>query len=696
VVGPSVQAGAIHGGVHLHGSAAVRPPIPRQLPPPPHGFTNRGAELATLNEILANRSAGIVVLTGPGGVGKTALATNWAYRVKDRFPGGQLYIDLGGFSAGPPVHPAEAIGSFVRALGVPPDDLPVNLAEQVTLYRSVTAERSLLVILDNAYSAAQVRVLVPAASSAMVVVTSRNRLMGLVPDGALLVDVAPLPEEDSVALLSHRVDPERIARERDRIADLVSVCAGLPIALCVAAARLAARPRLSVGTMVSELADERNRLRRLAVPEGLSVQAAFDVSYRSLGSQEATLYRRLALHPGPEFGLGPVTALIPEAPAEELADPVEGLLGASLLQEADEGRFRFHDLVRLHARQKAETDDAETDREAALRAILEWYFAAAQRADLALTPYRRRLPYEFATRPGGVPILSSRRLALDWLERERVNLLAGGRAALDHGHPELAWHLSDVLWPLFLYRKHYRDRREADRRGVEAARAWQNQWAEADMLKRLSQVCVTAGEYAAADQYANESLRLYRAVEDPRGVLDAREALALLYRDSGQRTRAIAAFTELLAANRQYGEERAVALMLITLGTLLSRAGRSAEAVARLVEAREILSRLSTIDPFNEARAMTALAGAYLVAGDVSAAEAAATSAANRMAELGSEHERAEAVRLLGQIAGLRGDIATAQVRYRNALAVFEALGSSRAASTRAELARLTGEAAAT
>jgi Tfp pilus assembly protein PilF len=696
VFGPSVQAGAIHGGVHVYRPAAEPPPVPRQLPAPPHRFTNRGAELEQLDEVLANGSTGIAVLTGPGGVGKTALAIYWAYGVQDRFPGGQLYVDLGGFSEGPPLDPAEVVGSFLRALGVRPDDLPVTFPEQLARYRSVTAGRPLLMILDNAYSAAQVRVLVPAAGSSVVVVTSRSRLVGLVPDGARLIDVAPLPEAESVALLTRRVDPTRVAREQDRVAELVRFCAGLPIALCLAAARLAARPRLSIGTVVSELADETNRLRRLAVPEGVSVQAAFDMSYRALGPQAAMLYRRLALHPGQEFGLGPVSALMPDATGDDRSQAVEALLDANLLEEVDEARFRFHDLVRLHARQKAEADDREAVREAALRAIVEWYFAAAHQADMMITPYRRRVPYEFAARLEAVPVLPNRHDALEWLKRERLNLLAAGRAAFDHGYAELAWHLSDVLWPLFLYGKHYRDQMEADRRAVAAARAWGNQWAEAGSLKRLSRVWAIAGDYTAAREHALESIRLYRAVQDTRGVLDAQEALALVYRDTGQQAKAIAAFTDLLAANREYGDERVVALILINLGTLLSADGQCREAIPLLMEAKDILGRLSAIDPYNEARALIGLAGAYLGAGDVSAADEAATAAMNRMGALGSAHDKAEAIRLLGQIAERRGDLATARTHYRNALAVFEALGSPRAAPTRSDLARLTTDESAT
>jgi tetratricopeptide (TPR) repeat protein len=635
----------------------------------------------------------LVVLTGPGGVGKTALAVQWGHSVRDRFPDGQLYVDLGGFSGGEPVDPREALSRFLRAFGVPAPHIPLALAEQAALFRSVTAGRSMLMVLDNAFSAAQVRSLLPAPGSGVVVVTSRNRLVGLVPDGARLLDLAPLGVDDSVSLLARAVGGNRIDKEWKPAEQLAVVCGGLPIALCVAAARLAGRPRLSVGQVVSELADEAGRLGGLSAIEGTSVQATFDLSYRSLNSHTAKLYRRLALHPGPEFGYGPVGALMPTlgvgTSAGASVNAVGGLLDASLLQEADEDRFRFHDLLLLHARRQADVDDTEHDRAIAVVAMLEWYLMAAARADVVITPYRRRLPYRPATAPADLPVLSDRDEALDWLELERVNLVDASRVALEYGQPSLAWQLCDVMWPLFLYRKHYRDRMEVDARGVEAAGRWGNGWAEADMLKRLGRVCTVAGDFDSAERHMRAAAAGYRAAGDVHGSVDAEEGLASLYRDRGADETAAAMFTRVLAANRELGDDRRVGLTLINLGMLLPKLGRSAEAIELLGEAQELFARLADVDPYNAVRVMIAMAAAYLGLGELEAAERAAGEAADRMQDLGSEHEYAEAQNLLGEVAERRGDSETARHHYRRASAIFNALGSSRARAVDDRLAGL-------
>jgi hypothetical protein len=521
VIGSSVQAGTIHGDVHFHEDVGTRP-LPRQLLAPSPYFVNRGEEVAWLDGALASLGSGPLVLTGPGGVGKTALAVHWAHRVRDRFADGQLCVDLGGFSGDEPVDPRVALRGFLGALGVAAQRIPMALAEQTALYRSVTAGRALLVLLDNVYSAAQVRPLLPAPGSSVVVITSRNRLVALVPDGARLLDVAPLRADEGVMLLAQVAGASRIAAERERAEEIAAISGGLPLALALTAARLAARPQLSVGRVAAELADEASRLRELSAVEGASVQAAFDASYRFLDARTAALYRRLALHPGPEFGPGPVAALLPTLDIEALdgsAGGVELLLDKSLLEETDQDRFRFHDLLRLHARQKAAVDDSAQVRHGALLAMLEWYLAAASRADLMITPYRRRLPYAAATAPPGLPTWPSRTEALGWLERERVNLMAAGRAALDQGLAPLAWHLCDVMWALFLYHRHFEDQREVDARGVEAAQRWGNAWAEADMRKRLGRICRITGDYETAEQHIAAAIALYLAKADPLMVL---------------------------------------------------------------------------------------------------------------------------------------------------------------------------------
>jgi tetratricopeptide (TPR) repeat protein len=689
VIGPSVQAGVIHGNVYFHGSNDARP-VPHQLPAPSPLFVNRRDELARLDDVLDSGRTNLAVLTGPGGVGKTALATRWAHGVRDGFAGGQVYIDLGGFSDSPPVHPGEALSTLLRAFGVAPQQVPLALHEQVALYRSITANLPLLVLLDNAYSAAQARVLLPASTSSMVVVTSRRRLVGLIPDGARLIEVGPLPVEDSITLLSDAVGAARIGRESDEAHRLAAMCGGLPIALWIAAARLASRPHLSVRRLATELADETRRLRGLSDHHGPSPQTAFDLSYQYLDPDSSRLYRRLALHPGPEFGPGPVAALAPRDDANQSdANPLEALLEANLLREVAEDRFRFHDLLRLHATRKAQMDDSQDDRDAAVRAMLEWYLAAASRADLTVTPYRRRLPFTSVTEPHDLPTFADRDEALGWLEQERVNLILAGRAALDHGWAELSWHLCDVMWPLFLYGKHHRDRIEVDQLGLAAARVWKNGWAEADMLKRLSRICSTIGDYPAAERHARAAMIGYREVGDRRGETDARESLASLCRDSGRDREAAEIFTQVLAANRELGDDRSIGLTLVNLGLLLPRLGRPDEAIALLREAKGLFANLSRIDPYNEARVGTALAGAYLGTGDLASAEVAASETAQRMHDLGSEYERAEALAVLGRIAVRRGDTDDAERRLRSALEIFDKLEPIRAADVRREFSQL-------
>ncbi|WFE20518.1 NB-ARC domain-containing protein [Solwaraspora sp. WMMD937] len=660
---------------------------PRQLPPPAVHFTARTAELAELHRVAATGLVGPVVLCGPGGVGKTTLAVRWADDLRERFPDGQLYAALQGFSGEEPLDPSTVLGAFLRALGTPAAQVPVGLAEQAAAYRTLVAGRRLMVLLDDAFSAAQVRPLL-AGPPATTIVTSRRRLVSLVGDGGRLIDVAPLAAAESVELLTRTIGADRVDREPQYAAELAGICGGLPIALCVAAGRLTLRPHMSMRSMVAALTDEGDRLATLTAAEP-GPSSIFDTTYRSLTPSAAVLYRRLSLHPGPDFGVEAVTAV-----PVDLADPAGGrpgdgplveLLEANLLQETAEDRFRFHDLLRLDAQQRCAAEDTERQRHATVRRIAEFYLSAAHRADLTVTPYRRRIDYAYLDdRAVRVPRFADRAAALSWLDRELVNLVHAGRAALDHGYAELAWRLCDVLWPVFLYHKHYRHRLEADTRGVEAARIWGNRWAEADMLKRLSRVSTKFGRLDEAERHIQLAIGRYQEIGDERGALDAEEALAWLHRDRDRPDLAEQTLVGVLAGYRRLADARTVGLACLHLGSLRVLLGRADEALPLLTEAEAVFDRLATVDPYNQARAWIALAAALVGTGDLERAEQLATRGHDRMSGLGSDHERAEALDVLGQVAHRRGNDDIARLHWSAAADIFAGLGlADRARSVR-------------
>lgn len=677
VQGGAVQAGTIHGDIHFHADSTTVP-VPQQLLPAPAYFTDRESELAELDAILVPGERMLAVLAGPGGIGKTALAIQWAHRAHDRFPDGQIYVDLGGFSGETPMSSEEALGLFLRSLGVAPQRVPADLAEQAALYRSLTAGKSLLVLLDNARAATQVRPLLPNSSSSAVVVTSRTRLVDLVVDGGRLLDIRPMAASSAVTLLAKTLGGNRIADEPDRAEALVDLCGGLPIAVRVAAARLAARPKWSVGRVVSELADEQLRLAMLSPSQELSVQATFDLSYRALDERTAVVYRRLALHPGQTFGPAVAASLLGQGLAEAFC-LIEELVDSSLLEEIAEDRYRFHDLLKLHARQQADKQDHHEDRDSALRHVLEWYLAGAMVADNIVTPHRRRLDYTFRANPTEQPRFADRDEALSWLELERANLITAGQVSLARGWPDLAWHLSDVLWPLLLHRKHYHDRVEIDMRGVEAARRWRNAFAEADMLKRLGRVCTTLGRYREAEEHLRGSVAVATASGDQRGVADALEGLALLCADADRMTDAAVEFTKLVELNRALSADRSLALSLIHLGTALSRIGRNAEALTHLSESKVIFEHLAEPDPYNSARVLVAQAWVHCRAQDFVRAGEVAEKALGMMRYVGSHDGLAHAHEVIAEVARHRGDTANAVDHLQQAVHLLTSLGSSRA-----------------
>ncbi|WP_158879880.1 tetratricopeptide repeat protein [Amycolatopsis anabasis] len=657
-------------------------PVPRQLKVPEAHFTNRADELAQLDRILdeARARPTIQVIHGPGGIGKTALAEHWMYRVRARFPRGQLRADLGAFGPKGPVDTGELLGQFLLALRVPPERMPFDVEERAALYRSLTADTPLLVLLDNADSAAQVRPLIPAAAASVVVVTTRRRLGELaVRDGARLLQLTPFTGDHGRELLHRALGADRI-RPGDLDADkVVRLCAGLPLALYVTATRLTNRPQLSLTKAAVDL--ERRRLGVLSDPakEDLSVEATFDLSYEALPAEAARLYRALGAHPGAEFGSGVAAAAV-DATLDEVERLLDQLIEVGLLDEVEEDRYSFHDLVRLHALRKAQVDGTEADRDTALRRMLEWYLRAALTTEHLVTPDQDPIPYDYAFRAPDPATLPDRAESLDWLERERINLVAAVQAALEHELPELGWQLAAAMWPLFLLHKHYRDFLAVSEFGVRCARQMGDASAEALMLNRSGAACRGAGRFDEAIGHYTRGL----AAGDPVIAIRSVEGLGLVALAQGRLDDALGHFEEDLRRSTELDRPHDIGLALINLGSTLTKADRAGEAIERLTRAQELLAACG--DEYNVARARTDLGRALGRDGRTALAAEHLTAALAIMADRGSRFEQARILQVLGEVAEVAGEVEEARRHYGEALPILEELGRPEADQVRKRL----------
>ena len=682
VHGASIQAGVVHGGIRIVSEASATGRAPWQFPPSVR-MVDRSEELAALERhrslALREERLALAAVSGLGGVGKTALALRWLRTLRPLFPGGQLYADLGAQSPDGPASPAEVLGSFLRALGVPSPEVPTTLAERTALYRSSTEGRRLVVLLDDAATAAQVRPLLPAGGN-VTAVTSRSRLPGLVVDGCLPVQVQPLGAEAAVELLADTLSDGRVAAQPDAARTLVELCAGLPLAVRVAGARLAARPERRITTMVRALAEERDRLEALAIDGDHDVRAALDVSYRALPPQAARLYRLLGLHPGPEFGGAVAEALCGNA---ELL--LETLHDASLLLDAGDERHRFHDLVRLHAATKAEEDESPRERAEAQRRIADHYLASATRAEELIDPQHRTMARDFG--PGPVvtaDVGEDAQAALDWLERELPALMAVLRQARPAGFPTIAWQLADALWPLFLRRKFYDDWSASHDEGLLAARELGNTAAECRMLTSGGVGQLGAGNHERALEMFERAARLFLDADDRLGHARTLNYRGLALQRLGRLDEATDRFRRAAEELPEQGDRRAGALALLNLADVALASGDAEAAVRHAGAARTTLDGEG--DAYNVARATTLLGRACLALGQLDEAARHLSYALETLRGMAAGYEVARALGVLAEVAERRGDGRTARDHYREALELYSSAG--RSGSEEAESAR--------
>ncbi|MFI9115016.1 AfsR/SARP family transcriptional regulator [Streptomyces venezuelae] len=557
---PGGAAGAASPAASPHRRARL---VPSELPSDVPGFSGRDGELACLGSLLeertGTRSAPTVgLITGVAGVGKTGLAVRWAHHVAERFPDGRLFVDLRGYDEQhAPTDADDVLGRFLRALGVPSDDVPSGTEERTALYRSVLAERRVLLVLDNARTYAQIEPLLPGSGGSTVLVTSREQLERLVTwPPAARIHLGLLPEDRSVELLGRIAGEERVRAAPEDSARLVELCDRLPLAVRIAAARLASKPHWSVRHMVTRLSDEQRRLDELSQGDS-QVRAGFGLSYRHLDRNAARLFRRLGLLGVPDYTAWVGAALLDVAPpeAERL---MEHLVDAQFLQVAGvdgtgQLRYRPHDLMRLYAAERARAEESDEDRRAACDRVFRAFLTIAEAASRREFGSARDIVCGDAPRGALDPEFVEDLLAdpMRWFEAERLSLIAVVEQAAGAGADETAWELVMCMEVLFESRNYMEDWVHCGETALQAARRAGNVRGMAAMEQQLGVVDMRQRRFDACAARQETALALYTEAGVPHGRAQALSILALVDRFRGDYEKGLERLREAIPLYRE-------------------------------------------------------------------------------------------------------------------------------------------------
>jgi DNA-binding SARP family transcriptional activator/tetratricopeptide (TPR) repeat protein len=547
---------------------------PRQLPAAVAGFTGRAAELAALNQLLEQAdpaTPGTVVISaigGTAGVGKTALALHWAHQVADRFPDGQLYVNLRGFDpAGPPAEPESAIRGFLDALGVPPERIPATAGAQAGLYRDLLTDKRMLIVTDNARDEQQVRPLLPASPGSLVLVTSRSQLGGLAAaDGARLVTLDVLTHAEAMDMLTARLGAARAAAEPDAVEQIAGLCACLPLALAVAAARAEARPGFPLAALVAELADSAGRLDSLdAGDPAASVRAVFSWSTRQLSADAARMFGLLGLHPGPDISVLAAASLA-AVDMPEARRLLSELARAHLIAEHLPGRYAFHDLLRAYATDQAHVRDDQDERDAAVGRVLDHYLHTAAGAARLLNPAKEAVDLA-PLKPGAAAgHLADRREALTWFEAEQQVLPAAVSLAADAGSDTHAWQIPWAMTTFQQSRGQYQEWAATQRTALAAATRLGDTAAQALSGRLLANACAELAEHDQARGHYASCLRLYQRLGDRHGEAKVHQNLCTLSERQGRYADALGHAEQALRLFETIGDKTSEAMALNGVG----------------------------------------------------------------------------------------------------------------------------------
>lgn len=697
-------------------AAVVRP---AQLPATVPDFTGRASFVTELSEILSaaeGRVMAVSALAGIGGVGKTTLAVHVAHVARTYFPDGQLYVDLQGAGARA-AEPETVLGAFLRALGTADSAIPDSLEERAALYRSVLDGRRVLVVLDNARDAAQVRPLLPGMEGCAALVTSRIRMVDLA--GAHLVDLDVMSPEEALLLFTRIVGEERVTSERKAALDVVAACGFLPLAIRIAASRLAARRTWTVSTLAAKLADERRRLDELQAGD-LAVKATFELGYGQLEPAQARAFRLLGLADGPDLSLAAAAAVL-DLPLEETEDLLESLVDTSLLESAAPGRYRYHDLVRLYARACAERDELPpSGRGAAMSRLLDFYLATAAGVYALERPGDRLVDHLERTDYAGLQF-SEGATALDWLYAEANSLLACVRQSAGEG--SMLRRAVDLLWAAKDLAESGANSHQYETTAVavrDAANAAGDVRAEGRARTTLTNVLLVSGRFHAADdearlatmlaekagdtvpicwasndrgiiafyesrhadgeRYLQQAIDHFRAIGNQVGEASALCNLSRIHVAMGRTTSAVELAQQGIAIYDNMGLTLRLANGRFALGIALTRADRHSEALDELSEALTIFTE--NRQRLWEGTTHFRIAEAHLAARrPAQAAQHAEQALALRC--IGGDWMRGNVLTTLGRSLAELGQADRAKACWTEALSIYQQSGAAEADEVR-------------
>jgi DNA-binding SARP family transcriptional activator/Tfp pilus assembly protein PilF len=680
----------------LAAAIGAKPDVPQQLPAGVRHFVGRTEELERLSGLLDERSSagGAVVISaigGTAGIGKTALAVHWAHQNAARFPDGQLYVNLRGFDpSGTPKTAVTVVRGFLSALGVPPASVPDDLDAQGALYRSLLAARRMLIVLDNAREAAQVRPLLPGTASCSVLVTSRNRLAGLVAaDGAIPLTLGLLTSGEARELLSQRLGRERVTREEQAAGELAELCARLPLALNIAAARAVLRPSRPLAALASELRGTRQRLDPLTTGDSAAdLRAVFSWSCHTLSTGAARMFRLLGLHPGPDISV-PAAASLAAVDRDQARRMLDELTAAHLLTQPAPGRYTFHDLLRAFAAEQAQIHETEAERFHGRHRALDHYLRAGHAAFTVLYP--SWLPLDLPPPVAGVvpEDFTDQEQALAWYEAEHAVLVAAISWAAEEGFDRYAWQIPSALGTIMERRAHWREWAVVSEIALGAAQRSRDLTGQAHSHHRLGQALLARGSYPEARAHLRQALALFDGLGDLARQGDIYVALSTTLSEERLFADAVTCAQQALVLYRATSHLAGQSIALNNIGWFEAQLGRYEQALVYCHEALD-LSREAG-EPECEAVTLDSIGHAHHRLSRFAEAITSYEQALRLEQAIGDRYNHAGTLIRLGEVHRDSGDRDAARDAWRQALVILGELHHPDAEEARAKLRGLDG-----